>query len=120
MTITTKWILPVAAVTAVSLTSFSSNAAETAADRAPTRSVKVWDLDLSDSQDVQALYQRVQTAATDVCKSAARRHWKETRTAAPAGWTDTCVADAVDAAVRDVGNPLLAALHIRTGVARND
>ena len=120
MTITTKWILSVAAVTAVSLTSFSINAAETAVDRAPTRSVKVWDLDLSDSQDVQVLYQRVQTAATDVCQSAARRHWKETRTAAPAGWTDTCVADAVDAAVRDVGNPLLAALHIRTGVARND
>jgi len=119
MTITTKWILSVAAVTAISLTTFSINAAETAGD-APTRSVKVWDLDLNDSQGVQVLYQRVQTAATDVCKSAARRHWKETRTAAPAGWIDTCVADAVDAAVRDVGNPLLAALHIRTGVARND
>jgi UrcA family protein len=119
MTITIKWILSVAAVTAVALTSLSLNAAETGGD-APTRSVKVWDLDLNDSQGVQVLYQRVQAAATDVCKSAARRHWKETRTAAPAGWTDTCVADAVDAAVRDVGNPLLAALHIRTGVARND
>ena len=119
MTITTKWILSVAAVTAVSLTSFSINAAETARG-APTRSVKVWDLDLNDSQGVQVLYQRVQAAATDVCKSAARRHWKETRAAAPVGWTHTCVVDAVDAAVRDVGNPLLAALHIRTGVARND
>jgi UrcA family protein len=120
MTITTKWILPVAAVTAVALSSFSINAAESSVEGAPTRSVKVWDLDLSDSQDVQTLYQRVQIAATDVCRSAARRHWKETRTAAPMGWTDACVADAVDAAVRDVGNPLLAALHIRTGVARND
>ena len=63
------------------------NAAESAGDRAPTRSVKVWDLDLSDSQDVQALYQRVQAAATDVCQSAARRHWRETRDAAPIGWT---------------------------------
>ena len=80
----------------------------------------MWDLDLSDTQDVQALYQRVQAAATDVCRSSARRHWKETRHAAPMGWTQRCVAEAVDGAVRDFGNPLLAALHIRTGVARND
>ena len=120
MTITTPWILSMTAVTVVSFAPFSIGAAETAANRAPTRTVKVWDLDLSDSDDVQALYQRVQTAATDVCRSVARRHWKETRTAAPARWTATCIATAVEATVRDVGNPLLAALHIRTGVARND
>jgi UrcA family protein len=120
MTTTTQWILSVAAATAVSSTPFSLGAAETADHRAPTRSVKVWDLDLSDSEDVQVLYQRVQTAAMDVCRSAARSHWKETRTAPPVGWTATCVATAVDTTVRDVGNPLLAALHIRTGVARND
>ena len=114
----TKWILSAIAVAAVALSSVSIRAEETT-DRAPTRTVKAWDLDLAKPTDVQTLYQRVQTAATDVCRSAARRHWKETRTAAPDGWTERCMANAVETTVRGIANPLLASLHLQTGVARN-
>jgi UrcA family protein len=120
MTTATKWILSSAAAMAASLAFFSNSAAEPADGRAPTRLVKVWDLDLAKSQDITTLYQRVQVAATELCAAEARRHWKATRHRAPLGWTDQCVSDAVDGAVREVGNPLLAALHIRSGVARND
>jgi Tfp pilus assembly protein PilV len=39
-----------------------------------------------------------------VCAAEARRFWQTTRRAAPSGWRDKCVNDAVDAAVREVGN----------------
>lgn len=114
-----KWISSLAAATAVSLVSFPSGAAESAAD-APTTTVRAWDLDLTRPQDVQTLYQRMQSAATEVCRREARNHYQSTRRWPPFGWVESCVTTAVDAAVRDTGEPLLAALHIRTGVAQSD
>jgi UrcA family protein len=73
--------------------------------------VKMWDLDLAKTEDVQTLYERVREAANAVCHAEARRHWANTRRPAPLGWTARCVDDAVEAAVRDVGNRHLATLH---------
>jgi UrcA family protein len=109
MIISHKWIAASAAAV-LSLISLSSNAAEPV-DSALSRSVKTWDLDLAKSADVQTLYQRVRDAAHDVCAAEARRHWSNTRRAAPIGWRDSCISQAVEAAVRDVGNRRLATLH---------
>jgi UrcA family protein len=117
---TTKWISSLAVATAISLVSFASGAAETADRQAPTRTVRAWDLDRTNPQDVQTLYERVQDAATQVCRHEAQNHWRVTRRSAPIGWTESCVTAAVDKAVRNTGDPVLAALHIRTGVARTD
>ena len=97
--------------TAASLVSFSSSAADISDGDAISRDVKMWDLDLAKSEDVQTLYERVREAANDVCREETRRHYGNTRTRAPLGWTERCVADAVDAAVREVGNRRLVALH---------
>ena len=114
MTTSLKCIATVAAAAALSLTSFSSNAASVVQnDDAPTRTVKVWDLDLGKSADVQALYERVQQAANEVCRAEKQRYWRDTRRMAPLGWREQCVNDAVDAAVGEVGNRRLAALHTR-------
>jgi len=115
-----KLISSLAVATAVSLASFSSGAADLTVGDAPTKNVKAWDLDLANVTDVQKLYDRVQDAASDICRAEARQHWNKTKRYAPTGWTEQCVADAVDGTVRDVGNPLLAALHMRESVARND
>ena len=120
MITTPKLISSLVVATAVSLASFSSGASDLVVGDAPTKNVKAWDLDLANITDVQKLYVRVQDAASDVCRAEARRHWNTTKRYAGAGWTATCIADAVDGTVRDVGNPLLAALHSRESVARND
>lgn len=99
------------AVAVASLICFSSSAADLAGGAAHSRDVKMWDLDLANANDVQTLYERVREAANEVCRAEARRYWAATRRAAPYGWTERCVADAVEAAVRDVGNRRLAALH---------
>jgi UrcA family protein len=108
MTISSKWISSLAAAAAVSLFSLASNAAEPKGDGALSRSVKTWDLDLAKSADVATLQERVRAAANDVCAAEARRHWSSTRRAAPLGWRDSCVNQAVEAAVREVGNRRLA------------
>jgi UrcA family protein len=121
MTSAFKWISTLAVATAVSVASFSSGAAELTDDDAPTQTVRAWDLDLTKPEDVQTLYRRVQDAANDICRAETLTHWRSTRRwPVPSGWTERCIADAVDAAVRDVANPLLAALHTRMDVARND
>ena len=103
MTTSQKWISPLVAVAALSLFSLSSNAAES--NPSPmTRTVKTWDLDFAKSADVQTFNARVRDAAHDVCAAEAYRFWQTTRRAAPSGWRDKCVNDAVDAAVREVGN----------------
>ena len=103
MTTSQKWILSLAAAAAFSLISLSSNAAEP--DRsALSKSVKTWDLDFAKSADVQTFNARVRDAAHDVCAAEARRYWQSTRRTAPSGWRAQCVNDAVDAAVREVGN----------------
>jgi UrcA family protein len=113
MTASIKWISCLAVASAMALTSFASAAAEPT-DGVRTRTVKAWDLDLAKPEDVQTLYGRVREAARDVCRTEAREHWKSTRTAAPLQWTQSCVRDAVDTAVREIDNPLLATLHATT------
>jgi UrcA family protein len=108
MNLSRKWISCLAAAAAVSLLSLSSNAAEPVGDAALTKTVKMWDLDLAKSQDVQTLNARLRDAANAVCTAEVRRNWSSTRRAAPAGWRERCVSDAVEAAVREVGNRRLA------------
>ena len=107
---TPKWISTLAVATVVSLLSVGSAAAE---DRAPTRTVKTWDLDLAQPRDAQTLYERVHAAANDLCGDEARKHWLQTRAGAPLGWRERCVTSAVGAVIRDLDNPSLAALHAR-------
>jgi UrcA family protein len=111
MTTSLKLLSSLVAVAAASLVSFSSGAADVADDASLSRQVKMWDLDLAKTEDVQTLYERVRAAANDVCRAEARRNWATTRRPAPFGWAERCVDDAVDSAVRDVGNRRLAALH---------
>ena len=107
MTASQKWISSLAVAAALSLLSLSSNAAETN-NSAPSKTVKTWDLDFAKAADVQTFNARVRDAANDVCAAEARRYWSSTRRAAPSGWREQCVNDAVDAAVREVGNRGLA------------
>jgi UrcA family protein len=116
---TTNWILCLAAGAVASLVSLSSGAQELAGD-APTRTVRAWDLDLTKPQDAQTLYTRVRDAATALCEAEVKDHYKETRRWPAAGWTERCVAQAVAAAVRDAGSPVLAAIHDRMDVAQSD
>src|SRR5262245_33668402 len=103
MTTSQKWISCLAATAALSLFSLSSNAAETT-NSPLSRTVKTWDLDFAKSTDVQTFNARVRDAAHDVCAAEARRYWQTTRRPAPSGFREQCVNDAVDAAVREVGN----------------
>jgi UrcA family protein len=109
MSVSHKWVFSLAAAAAVSLLSVSANAAESVDDAgALSKRVKTWDLNLAKSADVQTLNARVHEAAKDVCLAEARRHRATTRRAPPNGWRDQCVNDAVEAAVREVGNRRLA------------
>jgi hypothetical protein len=69
---------------------------------------------------VQTLYERVQNAANRLCQREAHDNWQATRRRPPVDWVENCVTTAVDKAVRDTGDPVLAALHISTGVAQRD
>lgn len=104
------WIGSLAVATAMS---FTVVATATAAEQTATRTVKVWDLDLAKHNDVQKLYDRVHAAADQVCRAEQQRDWRATRKQAPLGWRERCVSAAVDGAVREIGNPSLAALHTR-------
>ena len=108
---TFKWISSLAVATTVSLLSFSASAVEPVRVAGLSKTVKVWDLDLAKSEDVQTLYERLRTAANDVCREEAQRHWSTTRRAVPLGWTNRCIGDAVQEAVNEVGNRHLATLH---------
>ena len=113
MTVSHKWVVSLAAAAAVSLLSLSANAAERVGDSALSKTVKTWDLDLAKSDDVQTFNARVRDAANDVCFAEARRHWSNTRRPVPLGWRERCVSDAVEAAVREVGNRRLAMENTR-------
>jgi UrcA family protein len=115
MTALRKWIASITVATAMSVASFSSNAASVADDDAPTRTVKVWDLDLSKPADVQTLYQRVRSTAYEMCRAEVNRHRLTTRHRAPIGWAERCMTDAVDSAVRGAANPRLAEMHASAG-----
>ena len=111
MTTSFKWISSLAVATAVSLLSLSASAAEPVDGPGLSKTVKMWDLDLAKAEDVQTLYERLRSAANDVCREEARGIGQSTRRAVPIGWTEGCISDAVEAAVRDVGNRRLATLH---------
>jgi UrcA family protein len=108
MTALRKRLVSLAVATVVSLTTLTSAVAY---DRPATKTVKAWDLDLGKPADLQTLYGRVREAAANVCRAEAQRHWKSTRVRAPLGWRQQCVSESVDAAVRNIANPQLAALH---------
>ena len=110
MTTSLKMISCLAVATAVSLFSMPSSAADSTDAGGRSKAVKMWDLDLAKDADVQTLYSRVRDAAADVCRAEARRHQMTTRRAAPLGWNERCVDQAVEAAVREVGNRRLAQL----------
>jgi UrcA family protein len=104
-----KWISSLTLAAAVSLTAVASAAAEDAA----SRTVKAWDLDLATRTDVATLYERVRSAATDVCREETQRLYRTTRIRASSGWRERCVQEAMDAAIREARQPQLAALHTR-------
>ena len=103
-----KWI---STVTIATLLSAATVASAAAVGNAPSKAVKAWDLDLAKAGDVATLYERVRTAATDVCRAEIKSYYRNTRTRAPSGWQERCVQNAVDSTVRRVANPALAALH---------
>ena len=65
----------------------------------PTKTVSFRDLDLSTTQGAQALYDRITGAAREVCVGVDLEAY------------DACRANAIEGAVKDVGNPLLSAAH---------
>lgn len=103
-----KWISSLTVAAVMSLTAVAGAAA---ADYAPSRTVKAWDLDLAKRADTRTLYERVRSAAAAVCRAEAQRDYRNTRLRAPLGWHERCVQDAIDGAIRGAGNPALAALH---------
>jgi UrcA family protein len=109
-----KWIAALAVATALAIAPLPSSAAS---DGVPKRIVKVWDLDLSKPADVRTLYQRLQAAANQICRTQVKREWMAKRQRVPNRWTERCVRDAVDAAVRDTANQPLAQLHASAGRA---
>jgi UrcA family protein len=104
----TKWISSLTVATVMSLTAVASAAA---ADDAAAKTVKAWDLDLAKRSDMEMLYERVRAAATDVCLAETQRLYRTTRVRAPMSWRKRCEQDAVDAAIRGIANPGLAAMH---------
>lgn len=84
--------------------------AAAAVDAPPTVTVRYDDLDLNGTQGVAALYQRIETAATEVCRSAegpqslGRMHWT--------AWNE-CFYHAIGKAVKAVHNEKLSAYHWR-------
>jgi UrcA family protein len=79
-------------------------------DGRPRTVVAVEDFDLSVPSDVQALYTRLQEAATAVCKFAERNE-RRARQPLPFNWRQRCFDNAVDEAVRSMDRSELTALH---------
>ena len=71
-----------------------------------TRTVKLKDLDLGTAVGVQTLYERIELAARSVCRDSAPMY--------PVGLIFECRARAVEAAVKEVGHPLLSVVHRST------
>jgi UrcA family protein len=71
-----------------------------------TRTVKLKDLDLGTAVGVQKLYERIELAARSVCRDSAPMY--------PVGVVFECRTRAVEAAVKQVGHPLLSAIHRST------
>lgn len=90
------------------LSTAGSAFAAVAAEAPPAVTVRFDDLDLNSKQDVASLYQRIETAATEVCRpaegpqSVSRSHWT--------AWNE-CFYHAIAKAVRTVHNDQLTAYH---------
>jgi len=76
----------------------SANAADRVGD-VPTKTVSFRDLDLTTANGAQALYDRLETAAREVCRGTEFADF------------DACRARAIDEAVKHVGSPLLSAAN---------
>ena len=72
-----------------------------------TKTVSFRDLDLSTSSGAEALYERIATAAREVCRGAELASLHE------------CRSRAVDDAVKGVGSPLLSSIH-RSTIGRTE
>jgi len=68
----------------------------------PTKKVSFRDLDISTAEGAEALYGRIESAAREVCRGTELALMR------------TCREQAVDEAVRIVGNPLLSSVHRST------
>ena len=75
------------------------------ATRAPSVTVKYSDLDINRGSGAETLYQRLRSAARQVCGSYDGRNLN-----AADAWK-ACYEQALDEAVNDVGNPRLSELH---------
>jgi UrcA family protein len=104
----------IAAFAVATVVSSTAVAKPSADEQVATRTVKVWDLDLAESADVQTLYDRVHAAAAHVCRAEERRAYRVARMRVPAGWLDRCVNGAIDGAVREIGNPNLRSVRTRS------
>jgi UrcA family protein len=86
------------ALSSLMLLSGSAYAADRVGD-VPTKTVSFRDLDLSTAQGAQALYDRLDAAAREVCRGTEFADF------------DVCRARAIDDAVNLVGSPLLSAAN---------
>lgn len=112
MAISKNRIAAAAAAAVASLAAVPASAVGSA-EHAPTRAVKVWDLDLARAADVATLHERLQHAASAVCRDEVQRHRRRTRMPAPTGWYERCVQAAVDSAVREIDGYRVAAAGSR-------
>ncbi|HEY3518465.1 MAG TPA: UrcA family protein [Gammaproteobacteria bacterium] len=84
------------ALSTLMLLSGSAYAANRVGD-VPTKTVRFRDLDLSTAQGARALYDRIESAAREVCRGTEFAQF------------DACRARAIEDAVKYVGSPLLSA-----------
>jgi UrcA family protein len=92
---------------AVAVTGCSISAAQTREAVAhPSQVVRYDDLDLSESADVRLLYERIETAARDVCGPARANDVAQL-------WVRPCVARAVARALASVDAPTLTRIDLR-------
>jgi UrcA family protein len=86
---------------------------------APSKTISLRDLDLSEPGHLPILYARVQRAAFAVCDSTVRAERRLHRRV-PASWRDQCVRSAVEGAVRSVNDQRLTAVHSRSSALMAD
>ena len=103
---TTRRVLRAAALGATLVVSAAGSAyAASPAEDVPTVRVSYHDLNLATDQGTDALYARIVSAAYKVCQPSDIRNLSEVAAASK------CREEAIARAVRDVGNPRLAAVY---------
>lgn len=99
------------ATTLVSLTA-AAGESENAIDTPPSMTVKYGDLDLTTQQGISTLYHRLSIAAERVCPAVDNQNLSALRHAR------ACQSEAIERAVRSIGNPMLANLQNRGSLNR--